>query len=102
MRYLAAFAKSRRSIQAFCAERGVPPSTFTLWQHEARAAAGARSAPTARATPSFARVEVVSPATPTGITLVVRTGQGVVAELAGLDPMSAVTLLRTVLTRRSG
>jgi hypothetical protein len=49
---------------------------------------------------SFARVEVVAPATPNGITLVLRSVHGDVAELAGLDTQSVLMLVRSLLARR--
>lgn len=98
--YLAAFAKSGLSTKVFCAEMNVPRSSFTLWQQEARRAVPTNAAPTARAKPSsFARVEVVAPAPPNGITLVLRSVHGDVAELAGLDTVTALTLVRSLLAR---
>jgi hypothetical protein len=42
----------------------------------------------------------VAPATSSGITLVLRTVHGDVAELAGLDARSTLTLVRSLLQRR--
>lgn len=91
------------SITTFCTQSGVPRATFTLWQHEARMAAAKAAGSTRRVTPSFARVEVVpAPAytAPAGITVVIRARHGDVAELAGLDAMSVVSVLRAVFGKR--
>ena len=56
-RYLAAQRRSGESVRAFCARVGVPHSTFTLWQREARARPAAAKRPPSR----FARVQVVPP-----------------------------------------
>src|SRR6185503_6810393 len=74
--YLAAFATSRQTTKTFCAETGVPPSTFNLWQREARAARGGRASPRRGDAPVFARVELGPAALPRGITVVVRTPDG--------------------------
>lgn len=97
--HLAAFARSGLSIKEFCAQADVPRSSFTLWQHQARMLAKG-TAPTPRGRPSFAQVEVVPSVAPAGITLVIRSGQDVVVELAGLDARVAVTLLSTALKHR--
>ncbi|MCC6316409.1 MAG: transposase [Gemmatimonadaceae bacterium] len=89
-RYLAAQRRSGESVRVFCARVGVPHSTFTWWQREARAR---------RATaPQFARVQVVPSATaPTPAPLVVlRAANGVALEVAGLDVATPVAVLRGV------
>jgi len=93
--HLAAFAARGGTVPAYCAETGVPPSTFFAWQREARAATAAAAA--RRPPPPFARVEVVPPPARPGITLVVRGPAGREAEVTGLDAATVVTLLRVVL-----
>ncbi|HTR77910.1 MAG TPA: hypothetical protein VMH39_07355 [Gemmatimonadaceae bacterium] len=107
--YLAQFAESHLSGAAFCRLMDLPRATFTLWQREARAAAGRPGSPRARPA-GFARVELVPriadpTARPTGatagpaMTVVVRGVAGVAAELTGVDPVTAVQLVRLVLPR---
>lgn len=97
-RYLAAFAASGLSGAAFVRQSGLPQSTFDLWRSEARRRRRvSRRVPRESATPGFARVEVVGPSAPSGITLVVRSGPGVVTEFGGLDTASAVSLLEAAL-----
>ena len=98
--YLAAFAKRRLGLTAFCAETGVPRATFTLWQREARAARAAQTPQTPQTRhdrPIFARVELAPPSAPRGIALIVRGPAGLAAKLTGLDAATALTVLRLVL-----
>jgi hypothetical protein len=88
-RYLSQFAASGLSAAAFVRKTGLPHSTFDLWRSEVRRRKSRTS--------GFARVEVARPSSPSGITLVVRSAAGVVAELGGLDAASAVALLDGVL-----
>ena len=95
--HLAAFAARGGTVPAYCAEAGVPPSTFFAWQREARAAPAPPASALRRPPPPFARVEVVpTPARP-GLTLVVRGPAGREAEVTGLDAATVVTLLQVVL-----
>lgn len=105
---LKAFAASGRSATAFCRETGVPRATLALWQRAARDAAASRPHPVA----TFAAVEVVAPrarslpssvaaGAPAGLTLALRTPDGLEAALTGLDAGSAVTVLRGVLAPRA-
>jgi len=96
-RHLAEFARSGLSAAAFVRQTGVPQSTFDLWRSEARQRRVKRRPARKPSRPSgFARVEVVRPPSPSGITLV-RSPAGVVAELAGLDAASAGSVLDVVL-----
>ena len=81
----------------------MPRATFTFWQRQARAARAPQRARAPqkswarRDRPTFARVELVPPPAPRGITLVVRGPAGLQAELTGLDATTALTVLRAVL-----
>ncbi|MGQ0642752.1 MAG: IS66 family insertion sequence element accessory protein TnpA [Gemmatimonadaceae bacterium] len=99
---LAAFEKRGVSIKTFCAEAGIPRSSFNLWRQQARMAASTKVVSSRRSSPpTFAQVEVVPAAARPGmITLRIRTTQGVAAKLAGLDAAAAVTLVRAMLEKR--
>lgn len=90
--HLLAFATRGGTIAAYCAAAGVPRATFTLWQREARVAA--RTArPARRPRPTFARVELVAPPLAPALTLVVRRGGELAAEVTGLDAATLTVLL---------
>jgi transposase-like protein len=101
-RYLAAFARSGQTIIAFCRAAGVPLSTFTLWQRQTRIGSARRDRSAA-----FAAVEVVEVVgaqeseSPVAITMRVRGNMGAEAELTGLDPATAVRLVRVLITASS-
>jgi hypothetical protein len=97
-RYLAEFAASGLSAAAFVRKTGLPHSTFDLWRSEARRQRVRPGSVRKKSkTSGFARVAVVRPPSPSGITLVARSAAGVVAELAGLDAVSATSLLGVTL-----
>lgn len=88
----------------------LPLATFTLWQREARAAAVPPISPVPSGPAAFARVDLVPAleergAWPTlgeaagspAMTVVVRGGTGVTAEVTGVDPGTAVQLVRLAL-----
>jgi len=102
-RHLAAFAARGGTLLAYCAAAGVPRATFTLWQRERRRAAAtatrattAASARRSRARATFARVEVVAPASAPAITVIVRRA-GVEAEVSGLDAATVGGVVRAIL-----
>jgi transposase len=103
--YLARFAKSGLSVEAFLRETDISRSTFARW----RRVQPRRSRRDARA--SFAAVELVpagrvsmaaehqieSGPTRAGITMVVRGAAGLETELSGLDRATALAFLRLVV-----
>lgn len=93
--HLAAFAARGGTIAAYCADAGVPRATFTLWQREARVARKT-APPGRRSRPTFARVEVVAPPLAPALTLVLRRGAGLEAEVAGLDAATLAAVLSTL------
>lgn len=90
--HMAAFAARGGSIAAYCLAADVPRATFTLWQREARVAR-AIVRPVRRAPPKFARVEVVAPPRPPTLSLVIRRGAGLEAEVTGVDAATLAVLL---------
>jgi transposase-like protein len=90
--HLTAFAARGGTIAAYCAATDVPRATFTLWQREARVAAGT-ARPARRPRPTFARVEVVAPPLAPAFTLVVRRGADLAAEVTGLGVATLAVLL---------
>lgn len=114
--YLARFAESRLSGAAFCRMMDLPRATFTLWQREARVAAARPGSGRRSRYAQFARVALVpgskAPATrpragevaaiPTmtlPMTVSVRGVTGSAAELTGVDAVTAVEVVRLVLSR---
>jgi transposase-like protein len=102
--HLARLVASGLTLPAYCEQTGVPRSTLELWRREARAEGGS----------PFAAVEVVpaphvaglpSELTETrglsGITMLVRVPGGVATELAGLDPVTTLALVRLLLATSS-
>jgi transposase-like protein len=87
--YLAAFATSGQTINAFCEETGVPRATFNLWQREARQRPATSPA---SGSSGFARVQLTPGPPVHGVTLLVRT-PAFEAELRGIDTETAVMVL---------
>ena len=101
-RYLREFARSGLSAAAFVRKTGLPQSTFDRWRHQARHRRVRVVKRASAAVPrGFARVEVMPATAATGLTLVVRRGTELTAELTGLDGPTAVAVIEAMLRERS-